>query len=92
MINPEKENKQTGQQPVPTGRQRFPESNSPGRQLRLLAAGCMPAIRQKLYGRACRLRNAWAEFAARLRSFHAPKRAYTALFLAASMVLSSYSV
>ena len=83
---------QPTQQPNYQGRQRFPESSSQWQQLRLLFCGCIPAVRQKLSNQALRLRSGWSGLVSRLHTLPAPRRAYTATFLAASLVIAAFAV
>ena len=75
-------------------RQRFPESNSPYKQLHLLLAGCMPLIRHRLKGLFSRTRTALSQFAARRRGAAEPGRKLVpaALFLAASLAVTVFAV
>ena len=75
-------------------RQRFPESNSPYKQLHLLLAGCMPLIRHRLKGLFSRARTALSQFAARRRGAAEPGRKLVpaALFLAASLAVTVFAV
>ena len=75
-------------------RQRFPESNSPYKQLRLLLAGCMPMARQKLRSLWGRLRAALSQLASRRRGT-AESRAKlvpAAVFLTASLAIAVFAV
>lgn len=66
-------------------RQRFPESSSPYKQLRLLLQGSMPLVHSKLRAMVYQVRSLLADIAARLHVISLPRRAHTALFLAGSL-------
>ena len=76
------------------GRRRFPESNSPYRQARLLLAGSMPRIRQSVRDWFRRLRSQLSELAQRLRPSAETRRnkIQTAVFLAASIAIAVFAV
>lgn len=75
--------------PASRDRQRFPESNSPYKQLRLLLAGCTPMVRQ-------RLKEMFSRAAARPRRRGAAERSRAlvpaALFLVASLAVTVFAV
>ena len=73
---------------------RFPETNSPYRQLRLLISGSMPRLRQALRAQLLALRSQLSELAARLHRAAEPKRnkLQTALFLAGSIAIAVFAV
>lgn len=73
-------------------RQRFPESSSPYKQLRLLLEGSMPLLRSRLRGAVYQLRSLLAEIGARIHTFTAPRRAHTAVFLAGSLAIAVFAV
>ena len=73
-------------------RQRFPESSSPYQQLRLLAAGSMPLLRQKLRCGVYRLRSLLDAAIAMLRRITEPRRFHVALFLAGSVAVAVFAV
>ena len=89
MPSKDKERRRT---PSFRDRQRFPESASPYRQLRLLAAGSMPLLRQKLRCGAYRLRSLLDAVVAALRRATEPKRFHVALFLAGSVAVAVFAV
>ena len=70
------------------GHQRFPESSSPVKQLRLMLKGNVPAIRQKLHRKVQLIRSAVASWFNRFFDLiDTHRRATAAVFLAASFVL-----
>ncbi|MDE6880781.1 MAG: peptidoglycan DD-metalloendopeptidase family protein [Oscillospiraceae bacterium] len=73
---------------------RFPESNSPYRQLRLLLLGSMPRLRQAVHTWLRELRSRLSELKTRLRPAEKPRRAkvQTAVFLAASIAIAVFAV
>ena len=86
--------KDKGRKKVPSfrDRQRFPESSSPYKQLRLLLQGSMPLLRSRLRGIVYRLRSLVADIKARLQTITAPRRSHTAIFLAGSLVIAVFAV
>ena len=83
-----------GRKKVPDfrARQRFPESNSSYRQLKLLLRGCMPLVRQKLWGRLCSLRAMIAHLSAHLRRLTEPRRFHHIVFVAGSLAVAVFAV
>lgn len=73
-------------------RQRFPESSSPYKQLRLLLQGSMPLVHSKLRAMVYQVRSLLADIAARLHVISLPRRAHTALFLAGSLAIAVFAV
>ncbi len=73
-------------------RQRFPESSSPYQQLRLLLAGSMPLVRQKMRGALYRVKSLLAALGARLQAVTKPRRFQVAAFLAASVAVAVFAV
>ena len=89
MPSKDKERRRT---PSFRDRQRFPESASPYRQLRLLVSGSMPLLRQKLRCGAYRLRSLLDAVVAALRRATEPRRFHVALFLAGSVAVAVFAV
>ena len=73
-------------------RQRFPESSSPYKQLRLLLQGSMPLVHSKLRAMVYQVRSLLADIAARLHVISLPRQAHTALFLAGSLAIAVFAV
>lgn len=86
--------KDKGRKKVPSfrDRQRFPESSSPYKQLRLLIQGSMPLLHSKMRAVVYRIRSLLADIAARLHVISLPRRAHTALFLAGSLAIAVFAV
>lgn len=86
--------KEKGRKKVPSfrDRQRFPESSSPYKQLRLLIQGSMPLLHSKMRAVVYRIRSLLADIAARLHVISLPRRAHTALFLAGSLAIAVFAV
>ena len=86
--------KEKGRKRVPSfrDRQRFPESSSPYKQLRLLLQGSMPLVRCRLRALVYQVRSLLADVAARLHVVSLPRRAQTALFLAGSLAVAVFAV
>lgn len=86
--------KEKGRKRVPSfrDRQRFPESSSPYKQLRLLLEGSMPLVRSRMRALVHHLRSLLAEIGVRLQTITAPRRVQTAVFLAASLALAVFTV
>ena len=86
--------KEKGRKRVPSfrDRQRFPESSSPYKQLRLLLQGSMPLVRSKLRALVYQVRSLLADIAARLHVVSLPRRAQTAVFLAGSLAVAVFAV
>lgn len=73
-------------------RQRFPESSSPYKQLRLLLQGSMPLVHSKLRAMVYQVRSLLADIAARLHVISLPRQAHTALFLTGSLAIAVFAV
>ena len=86
--------KEKGRKKVPSfrDRQRFPESSSPYKQLRLLIQGSMPLLHSRMRAVVYRIRSLLADIAARLHVISLPRRAHTALFLAGSLAIAVFAV
>ena len=89
--------KEKGRKQVPSfrDRQRFPESSSPFKQLRLLLEGSMPLVRSRL-GRALyrvrSLRSLLAGAAIRLHRLGLPRAVQATMFLAGSLAIAAFAV
>lgn len=73
-------------------RQKFPETNSYLKQLRLFFLGMMPLVRQKLRGAVYSLRSAVDAVIALLRRVSEPRRFQTAIFMAGSLAVAVFAV
>ena len=75
-------------------RRKFPESNSPYRQIYLLLSGSTPRVRQEVRIRFQHLRSQISELAVRLRALREPGRGQvqTAIFLTVSIVIAMFAV
>lgn len=89
--------KEKGRKQVPSfrDRQRFPESSSPFKQLRLLLEGSMPLVRSRLgrvLYRVRSLRSLLAGAAIRLHRLGLPRAVQATMFLAGSLAIAAFAV
>ena len=89
--------KEKGRKQVPSfrDRQRFPESSSPFKQLRLLLEGSMPLVRSRLgrvLYRVRSLRSLLAGVAIRLHRLGLPRAVQATMFLAGSLAIAAFAV
>lgn len=89
--------KEKGRKQVPSfrDRQRFPESSSPFKQLRLLLESSMPLVRSRLgrvLYRVRSLRSLLAGVAIRLHRLGLPRAVQATMFLAGSLAIAAFAV